>query len=185
MPNKNHQLLPRIFISIAVPLIFAWAQDIIPPSDQSQTPPDTMNNKGPGDRVPAFIVTNTLQDQGNIGYDKGLADGKRAGAVIGPGPWPRIGCYSGCMLPCLGPSAAWILAHNLRDTPLTDPAGDSLYKSGYYEGYINATRGKKANSVLTGGIMGTCFTAGMVAVYYLVVKDVIENLRNRLSEANN
>jgi hypothetical protein len=135
--------------------------------------------------VPAFIVTNTLQDQGNVGYDKGFADGKRAGAVIGPGQWSRIGCYSGCMLPCLGPSAVWILAHNFRDKPSTDPSGDSLYKSGYYEGYINATRVKKANSVLTGGIMGTCFTAGLVAVYYLVVKDVIENLRNRLSETNN
>jgi hypothetical protein len=183
MSSKNLRPFSRIFIIITLLLMLSWAQDILPPSNQ--TPPDTINNKGPGDITPAFIRTNNLEDQGNVGYDKGFAEGKRTGAISSQGQWYKIGCYTGCLFPCLGPSTAWILAHNFGNSPLTNPTGDSLYKSGYYKGYFNTTRDKKTNSVLMGGIMGTCFTAGLVAVYYLVVKDVIENLRNRLSEASN
>jgi hypothetical protein len=175
MTRKNRRLISIFFISITVPLTLFWAQDILPPPNQTQPTPDTTGNKGPGEIVPAFIVTNTLQDQGNVGFDKGLTEGIRTGAIPGQGQWFKIGCYTGVLFPCLGPSAAFILAHNLGNSPLTMPAGDSLYKSGYLKGYFNSSRNKKTSSALIGGIMGTCFTAGLVAVYYLVVKDLIAN----------
>lgn len=159
-------------------------QDVEPPINANQ-PADTLNRSGPGDSPPVYIQSNIYDDQRNIGYGKGYVEGKRSGAAIGQGQWFRTGCNIGCLLPCLGPTVTWIFAHNFGDAPLIAPAGDSTYKAGYYDGYFNATRDKKMNSILAGGLVGTGFSAGLVAVYYFVVKDVVNDLMNRWSDLSN
>lgn len=165
-----------MIVVLAAGSSLAAAQDMVPLSPPQGTPPDTTGR--PDTLIHGGIpaVRDTVTRPVNTGYDKGYA----AGWILGKKPsqknWFRVGCGCGTLIPCIGGGGAYVFARNAGDYPVDLPEGDSLYRQGYSRGYYDATRDRKGTEALTGAMLGTGITVGSAALYFLVIRPLLESL---------
>lgn len=148
---------------------------MMPLSPPSTAAPDTSSR--PDSMVSGGIpaVRDTTVRPVNTGFDKGYAAGWSEGRRISQSHWFRIGCCGGGLLPCIGGGGVYVFARNAGDYPAALPEGDSLYRSGFSCGYFDATRDRKGSQAITGALLGSGVTIGAAALYFLVLKPLLEN----------
>jgi hypothetical protein len=91
-------------------------------------------------------------------YDKGYTEGQQDGLNVGQWKWEFAGWGGGFLGCCIGGSIVYSMAKG--DTPSVIPEGSSEFRTGYMEGYKNATKSKQQKMALMGGIMGVAALAG-------------------------
>ena len=94
-----------------------------------------------------------------LDYNNGYAEGQEEGSRISQSKWMTGGIFGGCLAGCVGGGILWLMAGS-GDSPVYIPEGPNEYRLGYIEGYKDATKSKKQQSALIGGLIGTAiFTA--------------------------
>lgn len=88
-----------------------------------------------------------------LDYTKGYAEGQQNGSRVGQGGWMAGGLAGGFLGGCIGGGIVWLVASG--DTPTYIPEGPGEFQQGYIEGYKGATKSKKQQNALIGGLLGT------------------------------
>lgn len=96
------------------------------------------------------------------GFNEGYNDGQRDGSFTNQSTWLVAGCGGGFFLGCIGAGGVWLMANSSGDHPAYIPKSNSEYSGGYLEGYILATKSKRASAALMGGVCGMVITAGII-----------------------
>ncbi len=162
-------------LAVLVLPVMVFSQDMMPaatPGAESDTSHrlDTLIHGG----IPA--IRDTVVRPVNTGYEPGYDAGWLAGKQPDERQWFRTGCGCGTLVPIIGMAGAYVFARNAGDEPPTLPEGDSLYRQGFAHGYLAASRDKKGSAALTGGLIGTSVTVGAAALYFLVVRPLLNNI---------
>jgi hypothetical protein len=97
-------------------------------------------------------------------YDKGYTEGQQDGLKVGQGKWAVAGYGGGFLGCCLGGSIVYSMAKG--DTPRFIPEGSSEFRTGYIEGYKNATKSKQQEMALKGGVSGVAALLGVALLCF-------------------
>ena len=97
----------------------------------------------------------------NGGYAEGQMDGESANQIS----WMAYGCGGGLLLGCLGGGGVWLLA-GTGENPKVVPEGPGEFKRGYIDGYKDATKSKKQQNALIGGLVGAAVAAVIIIAVY-------------------
>lgn len=100
-------------------------------------------------------------------YNDGYAEGQQDGRKVNQSQWLAAGCGGGLLGGCLGGGIALFLASG--DPPGLIPEGPSEFRIGYVEGYKDATKSKKRQNALIGGLAGTAIS---VVAFVLLLQTV-------------
>lgn len=148
-------------------LVLIWAQNaVINTTEPSETPKDTTH---------ALAVNNDNnedepeEESFEKGYDSGMLQGRMRGSQQSQTGWMAAGCGGGYLLGCIGAGGVWLLANSSGEFPTYVPKGNSEFRAGYTDGYIQATKSKKASSAMIGGFAGI---AALVVTILLVYPSV-------------
>jgi hypothetical protein len=97
-----------------------------------------------------------------VDYNNGYAEGQQDGRKVDQNRWLAGGCGGGLLGGCLGGGIVFLLASG--DSPGLIPEGPHEFQVGYVEGYKDATKSKKQQNALLGGIAGTVISVVALAV---------------------
>jgi hypothetical protein len=97
-------------------------------------------------------------------YENGYEQGQQDGLEVGQGKWAFAGYGGGFLGCCIGGTIVYSMAKG--DTPSVIPEGSSEFRTGYIEGYKNATKSKQQKMALKGGIMAVAALAGLALLCF-------------------
>jgi len=100
-----------------------------------------------------------------LDYNDGYAEGQVDGEHIDQKSWMAYGCGGGFLLGCLGGGGVWLLAGS-GDNPKVIPEGPGEFRRGYIDGYKDATKSKKQQNALIGGLVGTAVAVVIIVLAY-------------------
>jgi hypothetical protein len=108
------------------------------------------------------------KEEGTKGYNEGYSAGRAAGSQKDQTFWMGTGFGGGLLLGCIGGGGVWLIANNSGDHPPYVPGTNSEYSWGYLDGYLTATKSKRASSACMGSICGMVITASIITLIFLV-----------------
>jgi hypothetical protein len=107
--------------------------------------------------LPCLLFTQEIESvPKKLTYEDGYVEGKQDGQQISQSQWFAIGC-------CGGPVLYYMVS---GDSPDSIPEGPDEFRIGYVEGYKDASKAKKQQNALIGGIAGTVIAAVALVILW-------------------